>query len=216
MNRLKKQRLSIVGCLCITFFAHAEQMQYDYKDIVLGMTASELMIANPAQFPVKYQSELGKKLGILHVLLTPDVTDDCGVMGGKDCYHVSAVLSAPETGSSVVQQINVSQTYRAGPAFDQLSPILLVKFGQPRIEYKTKGSNYFVWGGSGDLLHKDQGVVSFENLTGRYAVVEVQKNLFNDKVGGYRLQLMDTDLKIKSAVSLKKKLIDENRPASTK
>jgi len=205
LTKIKPQHLLMIGCLCITFFAHAEQVAYDYKDIALGMTANELMTANPAQFPVKYQSELGKEFGILHVLLTPNVASDCGLMGGKDCYHVSAVLSAPETGSSVVQQVNVSQTYRVGPAFDQLGPILLVKFGQPRIEYKTKGGNYFVWGGGGELLHKNQGVVSYENLTGKYAVVEVQKNLFNDKVGGYRLQLIDTDLRMKSAASLKKK-----------
>jgi hypothetical protein len=72
-----------------------------------------------------------------------------------------------------------------------------------------------LFGGGGELLHKNQGVVSFENLTGKYAVMEVQKNLFNDRVGGYRLQLIDTNLRIKSAASLKKKLMDANRPAST-
>lgn len=210
-SKFKTALLWMIGNACLAFVVYAEEAPYDYKDISLGMTANELMKANPSQFPTKQQSELGKEFGILHVLLTPQFVDDCGLMGGKDCYHVSAVLTQPEAGNSVVQQINVSQTYRAGPTFDQLSPHLLVKFGEPRIEYKTKGSDYFVWGGSGELVHKNQGVVSFENLTGKYVAVVVLKNLFNEKVGGYRLQIVDTDLKVKSAAVLKQKFINAKR-----
>jgi hypothetical protein len=211
LSKFKKVLLLMVGNACITFCVYAEEAPYEYKNISLGMTANELMKANPSQFPTKRQSELGKEFGILQVLLTPQFVDDCGLMGGKDCYHVSAVLSQPETGSSVVQQINVSHTYRVGPAFDQLSPYLFVKFGEPRIEYKTKGANYFVWGGAGELLQKNQGVISFENLTGKYVAAEVLKNLFNDKVDGYRLLIVDTDLKVKSAAVLKQKFTDAKR-----
>jgi hypothetical protein len=214
LSNFTKLLLMMIGNGCMAVFAYAQEVPYDYKGVVLGMTAKELLYANPEQFPVKLQSEFGKEFGILHFLLTPKVVDDCGLMGGKDCYHVSAVLSQPETGSSIVQQINVSHTYRVGPAFDELSPYLFVKFGEPRIEYKTKGANYFIWGGTGELLHKNQGVISFENLTGKYVAAEVLKNLFNEKVDGYRLLIVDTDLKVKSAAVLKQKFINAKRAAT--
>jgi hypothetical protein len=218
LNKFKKVVAAIVSSAYMAFYAHAQEVPYDYKDIALGMTAEKFFHANPEQFPVKLQSEFGKEFRILHILLTPKVANDCGLMGGKDCYHVSAVLSQPETGSSVVQQINVSQTYRSGPTFDKLSPHLFAKYGEPRIKFEQVGGNgfvggssgYYVWGGRGELLHKDQGVVTFEKLSGKYVVAEVLQNLFNERVSGYRLQIVDTDLKAQSAAVLKRKLIDEN------
>lgn len=213
---------AIVSSACMAFYAYAQEVPYDHKGIALGMTAKEFLYANPEQFPVKLQSDRGKKFGILHILLTPKVVDDCGLVGDKDCYHVSAVLSQPETGSSVVQQIDVSQTYRSGPTFDKLSSHLFVKYGEPRIKFEQASGNgfvggasgYYVWGGGGELLHKDQGVVSFENLSGKYIVAKVLQNLFNERVGGYRLQIVDTDLKVQSAGILKQKLIDAKRTAT--
>lgn len=222
LNKFKKVVAAIVSIACVAFYAHAQEVPYDYKEIALGMTAEKFLHANPEQFPVKLQSEFGKQFGILHILLTPKAANDCGLMGDKDCYHVSAVLSQPEVGSSVVQQINVSQTYRFGPTFDKLSPHLFVKYGEPRIKFEQasgKGfvggaSGYYVWGGRGELLHKDQGVVSFEKLSGKYIVAEVFQNLFNERVGGYRLQIVDTDLKDQSAAIWKQKLIDTKRTAT--
>lgn len=200
--------------------AFSQEVPYDYKGLTLGMNAQDLLSANPEQFPLKQQSQQGLKLNVLHIVLTPQAIDQCGLLGGKDCYHVSVVLSAPETGSSVVQLIDISQTYKSGPKLDQLASYLFVKYGEPRIKYEVVGgkgfagggSRYYVWGGEGDLQHGAQGTVSLDKLTGKYVFAHISEDLFNARVGGYRLQIVDKNLQSKSSEVLRSRLNSNSLP----
>lgn len=222
-SNLKNFTKALSAMICIggiTISAYAQEVPYDYKGLTLGMNARDLLNANPEQFPIKQQSEQGLKFNVLHIVLTPQAIDQCGLFGSKDCYHVSVVLSPSETGNSVVQSIDVSQTYKSGPKLDHLAPYLFVKYGEPRIKYEVAGgkgfagggSRYYVWGGEGDLQHGAQGTVSLDKLTGKYVFAHISQNLFNDQVSGYRLRIVDENLQSKSAEVLRSRLNSNSLP----
>ena len=194
--------------------AQGGEIDFSYRGVALGMSINDVVMPTaPSEFTNPHLSQFGKTFGILHIQLTKD-EEFCrfGSIGNKDCFSASATLSDPELGKPMVLHIKATQAFANGPNFVVITDKLTSKYGAPRLTFQAKDSVYYVWGGTGELLHPDRGLVSDKSIRGKFIIANVGRSYREpSKTTGYDLQIVDGELRKKNGELLHKRSMNQNQ-----